>query len=135
MFQTSFGNVYRPSWFLPFRELHWTDSQFWNCKFSWIYKKYLPISLIDLLIIIVCQKKNRQDIYLGVNPVSFDFFKRGRTISVSKKCPRWLVPICISNPSSVFNSGHAITPKSKNTSYLQFLQVFITMIALIMNEW
>ena len=49
-------------------------------------------------------------IYLGVNPDTADFLKSGRSISVSRKWPKWLVPICISKPSSVFNSGHAIIP-------------------------
>ena len=49
-------------------------------------------------------------IYLGVNPDAVDFLKSGISISVSRKWPKWLVPICISKPSSVFNSGHAIIP-------------------------
>ena len=49
-------------------------------------------------------------IYLGVNPDSADFLKSGRSISVSRKWPKWLVPICISKPSSVFSSGQAIMP-------------------------
>ena len=49
-------------------------------------------------------------IYLGVNPDTADFFKSGRSISVSRKWPKWLVPICISKPSSVFSSGQAIMP-------------------------
>ena len=29
---------------------------------------------------------------------------------VKRKCPKWLVPICISNPSSVLKWGQVITP-------------------------
>ena len=51
--------------------------------------------------------------YLGVNPVADDFLKSGMSSSVNRKWPKWFVPICISNPSSVFHSGHVIIPISK----------------------
>merc|ERR1719239_2091123 len=38
------------------------------------------------------------------------FFTRGITRLVSRKWPRWFVPICISKPSSVLVNGQVITP-------------------------
>ena len=38
------------------------------------------------------------------------FFSKGITKLVRRKWPKWLVPICISNPSSVLVSGQVITP-------------------------
>jgi hypothetical protein len=49
---------------------------------------------------------------LGRNPGSSwaDFLSKGIKSSVRRKCPRWLVPNCISNPSSVRQFGHIMTP-------------------------
>lgn len=38
------------------------------------------------------------------------FFNLGKSSSVRRACPKWLVPICISKPSSVRPSGQHITP-------------------------
>lgn len=38
------------------------------------------------------------------------FFNLGKSNSVRRECPKWLVPICVSKPSSVRPSGQHITP-------------------------
>ena len=48
--------------------------------------------------------------YLASDPSEADLTSNGVISSVSKKWPRWFVPNCISNPSSVFHSGHIMMP-------------------------
>ena len=43
--------------------------------------------------------------YLGVKPLADDVCNKGVINSVNRKCPKWFVPNCISNPSFVFAVG------------------------------
>ena len=62
--------------------------------------------LIDCL----TDKFGSQSTYLASDPRDADLTSNGVINSVSKKWPRWFVPNCISNPSSVFHSGHIMMP-------------------------
>ena len=51
----------------------------------------------------------------GWYPLIVDLMSNVSNNSVSRKCPRWFVPNCISKPSTVVWFEHIMTPKEINT--------------------